>query len=107
MEALVIPLYVVVRRDLEPGLKLAQACHATREFTRSWPMEAVGDNLVVLDAEPEQLAELVVKAGGVCSATAFHEPDLGGELTAVALGVGARRLVSCFPLACRKSAVAA
>lgn len=94
-------LYVVVRSDLRTGLKLAQACHAVREFTLERPAEDVGDNLVVLETSPERLGQLVAQASGVCSVTVFHEPDLGGELTAAAFGVGAQKLLSCIPLACR------
>lgn len=95
-------LYVVVRSDLRTGLKMAQACHAAREFTLERPAEDVGDNLVVLEASEERLALLVAKASGVCSVTEFHEPDLGGELTAVAFGAGARKMLSQLPLAGRE-----
>lgn len=92
------PLYVVVRHDLALGLQMAQACHATREFTRTKPAEPVSDSLIVLEASGVELAELVARAGAV-RVVAFHEPDLGGELTAAAFGVGARKLLSCLPLA--------
>lgn len=97
------PLYVVVRSDINAGLKLAQACHATREFTREHPAEVVGENLVVLEAPAERLGLLLARARAesLCATTAFHEPDLGGELTAAAFGVGARRLLSSLPLAGR------
>lgn len=94
-------LYVVVRSDLRTGLKMAQACHAAREFTLERPVEDVGDNLVVLEAPLDELAELVARAAGVCSVTAFHEPDLDGALTAAAFGLGAQKLLSQLPLACR------
>lgn len=97
-------LYVVVRRDISPGLQLAQACHATREFTIRHADNDVGDNLVVLQAEPAELARLVEAAEGVCAVAPFHEPDLDGELTAAAFGVGARRLLSSYPLALRECA---
>lgn len=92
-------LYVVVRSDLPQGLQLAQACHAAREFTLRRPTEDVGENLVVLHATPGELACLVARADGLCSTVPFHEPDLGGELTAAAFGLGARRLLSSLPLA--------
>lgn len=93
-------LYVVVRHDLPLGLQMAQACHAAREFTLQHE-EDVGDNLVVLHASPGELCCLVASAEGLCTVTAFHEPDLGGELTAAAFGLGARALLSSLPLACR------
>lgn len=95
-------LYIVVRCDIAAGLQLAQACHAAREFTLAQRDEDVGDNLVVLAASHSELERLVERAPGVCSVTAFHEPDLGGELTAAAFGVGAQRLLSQLPLALRR-----
>ena len=95
-------LYIVVRSDISPGLQLAQACHAAREFTRLLPGEDVGDNLVVLGAASlAELVELVDRADGVCAVVPFYEPDLGGEMTAAAFGLGARRILSSSPLALR------
>jgi hypothetical protein len=96
-------LYVVVRHDLGAGLQMAQACHAVREFTREHPADGVGDNLVVLETSLDRLHFLAYRArvGEKCRTTAFHEPDLGGELTAVAFGAGARKLLSELPLAGR------
>lgn len=96
-------LYIVVRNDIAPGLQMAQACHAAREFTLQID-EDVGDNLVVLHATHEQLIGLVAAAEDVCSVVPFHEPDLGGELTAAAFGCGARSILSCYPLALRSIA---
>jgi hypothetical protein len=93
-------LYVVVRNDLPLGLQMAQACHAARKFTLQH-REDVGDNLVVLHASAGELACLVARADGLVTTTAFHEPDLGDELTAAAFGLGARVLLSSLPLACR------
>ena len=97
-------LYVVVRADLPRGLQLAQACHAAREFSLNYPGDAQGENLVVLEvpSEPE-LAELAARLPG--PSVRFHEPDLGGELTAFATDGRARRLLSHLPLAgrCRLS----
>lgn len=98
------PLYVVVRRDLKPGLKLAQACHATRALSLEHPREAVGENLVVLECDGGELARVAELAEESCTVVRFFEPDLGGELTAVAFGTGARRLLSCLPLAGRDAA---
>lgn len=96
-------LYVVVRSDLPLGLQMAQACHATREFTREHPEDDVGDNLVVLHASHRHLEYLAYRArlDELCAVTAFHEPDLRGQLTAAAFGLGARPLLSNLPLACR------
>lgn len=89
-------LYIVVRNDIAPGLQMAQACHAAREFTLRSD-EDVGDNLVVLHASHAELERLVASAPCV----PFHEPDLRGELTAAAFGGEARKILSTLPLALR------
>jgi electron transfer flavoprotein alpha/beta subunit len=95
-------LYIVVRNDITPGLQIAQACHAAREFTL-YADEDVGDNLVVLQAGPAELAQHVERALAYgCAVVRFHEPDLGGELTAAAFGGGAQRILASLPLALRK-----
>jgi hypothetical protein len=96
-------LYVVVRADLPPGLQLAQACHATREFGLRYPGLDLGDNLVVLQVPGEAaLHELLLEAGDRdLPAVAFAEPDLHDELTAAAFSGDARALLSSLPLALR------
>jgi hypothetical protein len=102
------PLYIVIRNDLDVGLQMAQACHVTREFTREFPEEPVGDSLIVVACSPAELAGLGRRADGHdVRWLPFHEPDLGGELTAIALGVRARRLVSQYPRAGRDWSLAA
>lgn len=94
-------LYIVVRNDIAPGLQLAQACHAAREFMRQ-STEDVGDNLVVLGASHRELERLVAAARDVCDVVPFHEPDLGDEMTAAGFGGAAHRLLSSYPLALRE-----
>lgn len=94
-------LYVVVRDDLSPGLQMAQACHAAFSYG-SFGSEDVGDNLVALNASPARLRELEAQAVALgLSHESFREPDLGNELTALALTDRARALVSDLPLALR------
>lgn len=101
-------LYVIVRADLPAGLQMAQACHALRAFVEAHPdVDAQwhrdgGGNLVVLHARDEaHAAELEQRATGASLACArFVEPDLGGQLTAIAMcGQRARRLLASLPLA--------
>ena len=96
-------LYVVVRSDLPPGLQLAQACHAAREFAADYPGDLAGENLVALSCPNElSLWRLTDDARLACvPVTPFREPDLGGELTAAAFGNNARKLLSSLPLALR------
>lgn len=92
--------YIVVRADLPPGLQMAQACHAAVAFTAAHGV--LTENLVVLHAPDERaLRALSEGCGSAIRAAAFHEPDLGGELTALAMDDGGRRLLSSLPLALR------
>ncbi len=99
-------LYLVARRDLSPGKRAAQLCHAMRQFAadhpeaeRAW-FEA-SNTLVLLEVADEpalaQLAARAARDGLVVSR--FREPDLGDALTAIALGPSARTLVRHLPLA--------
>jgi peptidyl-tRNA hydrolase len=98
-------LYVIARADLKPGLLAAQACHAAAAFcleegelAKEWREE---NNLILLSSPTkETLAELLYKLEkrGV-KTVHFTEPDLGGELTAIACREGATPLVRSLPLA--------
>jgi peptidyl-tRNA hydrolase len=96
-------LYVVGRADLVPGLRAAQLCHAARLFADEHP-EVEGawyrdsNNLVLLEVEDE--AELVALAARArCAVSINREPDLGNEVTAIALAPSAKPLVRHLPLA--------
>jgi hypothetical protein len=105
-------LYVVVRGDLSPGQQATQSVHAALAFAYEHPavmarwyadstylvLLAVPD-LAGLEAAAARLSHLVV--------TAWHEPDMGGELTAVVVepGAGASRLLSNLPLTLRVPAM--
>lgn len=101
-------LYVVLRSDLTPGQMLPQTGHGVRAFTHHHPkLDAEwhenSKNLVVLEVPDEKaLIDLHKKANdnGV-PACCFQEPDLGNSVTCIALGIGAKRLVSSLPLALR------
>jgi len=93
-------LYVVVRSDLPIGLQMAQLGHAAFTFGREHPDADVGENIYVKSAASEPaLLRLVQRAVGLCPITVFHEPDIGGQLTAAAFGAEARGLLSALPLA--------
>jgi peptidyl-tRNA hydrolase len=99
-------LYIIVRADLEPGMQLAQACHATRQFAAEHPeldrtWFETSNNLVALQVANEQaLLDLIERANGLPVAP-FREPDLGNEVTAVAMGSSASPLLGQMPLALR------
>ncbi len=107
-------LYVIVRADLDPGDQLAQAVHAACKFSRehdalfcAW--HDGDNNLVVLcvptERDLEALLERVHAAALVVSDV--HEPDLGDELTAIAVDERVATMVSSLPLALRWRAVLA
>ncbi|RAY13350.1 hypothetical protein DPM19_19945 [Actinomadura craniellae] len=97
---------MVVRADLPPGDQVCQALHAALEFAVAHPgllrdWHAASNTVVVL-AVPDELSLGWLRddaaAAGLRTA-GFHEPDLGGALTAAALEPAAHRLVSHLPLA--------
>ena len=99
-------LYLVVRRDLPPGARAAQLCHALRAFVEAHPAEdqawfRQSNTLVLLEVESEQrLALLLSQAKEKQIACAdFREPDLGDSLTAIAVAPGGKKLVRGLPLA--------
>lgn len=99
-------LYVVVRGDLEPGLRAAQACHAQRQFAADHPEADLewfeNSNTIVLLEVPdiEALANLAftLDRRNIKHAR-FIEPDLGHELTAIAIAPEGRSLCRRMPLA--------
>lgn len=100
-------LYLVTRSDLAPRVAAVQAAHALRQFGAEHPREdalwfETSNTLVLLHVEGEpQLRSLLADARFFdvpCSA--FNEPDLGDQLTAVAIGPckAAQRLTRRLPM---------
>ena len=100
-------LRIVVDAALEEGAIAAQTGHAVTEFSFAHP-EAfrawhTGSNtIVILAASAEKLEAIghqVEDAGEKLAR--FHEPDLGGKLTAIALGPSrvARKATANLPRA--------
>lgn len=90
-------LTVVTRADLRPGQQACQAMHAQRAFQDAHPeVEKVWfeqSNTLVLLVVPDEstLCRLLIEAEGRGIRSAiFREPDLQGQLTAIALEPGAR-----------------
>jgi len=106
-------LYVVVRGDLNPGLRAAQACHALRQFAADHPEADLewfeNSNTIVLLEVPdiEALADLAFALDRRDIKHAqFIEPDLGRRAdgdrrpprrpnTLPALTAGIQRSFSC------------
>jgi hypothetical protein len=107
-------LFVIVRSDLQPGAQIAQTAHAVAEFAVAHPVEfgawATEERNIVCLAIPSEgaLADLFALAQSKqIHGAQFREPDFDDELTAIALGDGAEKLVSSLPLALRSPRKAA
>jgi hypothetical protein len=98
-------LYLVTRADLAPGTQACQAAHAALDFAVTYPdlvgdWYASSDTLVILAVRDELglawLCQDAETAG--LRIVRFHEPDLGGALTAAAFEPAAGRLLRTLPL---------
>lgn len=102
-------VYLVTRQNLSPGQQAVQAAHALQEFNQHHPEQArawyQSSNTLALLATKDEEALVALhrqaRALGlpVCP---FHEPDLNNQLTALALGPEAARLVRRLPLALKE-----
>lgn len=99
-------LFLITRTDLPPGLRAAQLNHAFREFVqqhpkveRAWYEQS--NTLALLEVPNEKaLTKLLEDARWKGIPVAFFlEPDLGNELTAIALSPTGKRLCQRLPLA--------
>lgn len=88
---------------MPPGVQGVQAAHAALAFSVTHPQLTAawssGGTLLLL-AAPDELALCWLLADAERDgfpASGFYEPDLGGELTAVAIH-GAGKLCSRYPL---------
>ena len=86
-------MFVVVRGDLPPGLRAAQAGHAIAEVTLShpyiatnWHADPEGNYLIILDVPDERtlLWWLGITERESIPCVGFREPDLGNEWTSFA-----------------------
>ena len=79
-------LYVITRRDLKRGLKIAQACHVAFESPRKLPLisEEIPYMIVLEVEDEERLTELKERAITNTAVVSFREPDLNNQLTAIA-----------------------
>jgi hypothetical protein len=101
-------LYLITRSDLPPGQQAVQAAHSLRQFVEEHPVAdrqwfRTSNTLALLTTPNETLLGVLYRKAvdrGIPVA-AFREPDRGNELTAIALGHEARRLVRNLPLALR------
>lgn len=85
-------LYLVTRRDLAAGLAAAQIAHAAILWATSRPIEEVRrwmqeSNTIVICAVADE-AELKDKLATAPGGVGFTDPDINGEMTAIALDPG-------------------
>lgn len=88
----------MTRADLPVGLRAAQAGHALLAYALAG--HDVPDNLVVLQVGDEgALTALLARLQWEkVEHVEFCEPDLDGELTAIAVGPAGQRMLSNLPL---------
>lgn len=102
-------VFLVTRRDIAPGYQGVQSCHAMRQFTADHPdldreWHVMSNYLAWLSVENEvELMKLITKAADAGFRwSAFREPDIGGQITAIALEPRAGQLCKGLPLALKE-----
>ena len=100
-------LIIITRSDLEPGAQAVQSSHSAIQFIYDHPEIAkqwynISNYLVLLSVKNQkELLDLVdiFNQRGI-HISKFYEPDLGNELTSIAIEPTsrARRLVNSLPL---------
>lgn len=92
----------MVRKDLKPGVQLAQSCHATFSFSQEYPEETKtwmieSNYIAILNCLNEfELVFLIEKAKEMnIKVSVFREPDIENQITAIALEPGVRTKELC------------
>lgn len=104
-------LFLVTRRDIAPGYQAVQSCHAMRQFSADHPdidkaWFTASNYLALLSVENEiELMRLLIQAqdAGI-KWSAFREPDVGGQITSIAIEPCqvAKELCKNLPLALKE-----
>lgn len=106
-------LFIVVRGDLGLGLAAAQSVHAAFAFAQQHPALVEPwmrhSQFLVIVTVPDEVALIGIASNAIArdiALTTWHEPDLDGQATALALapGLAARRLCANLPLLGRQLA---
>ena len=104
-------LVIITRQDLHPGYQAVQSAHAGIDFQHEYPEIAKQWNkqsnyLIILSVENEEQLFLCLEKFNYYNlkTTAFREPDIGDELTAIAVEPSPRtkKLTSKLPLALKE-----
>jgi len=96
---------VITRSDLNPGYQAVQSMHALRQFTAEHPEVdrlwfEQSNYLVLLSVSNEvELYNLMERAQSQgIQVSIFREPDIGDQITAIALAPGPRSKKLCSNL---------
>lgn len=101
----------MVRKDLQPGLQLAQSCHVTFSFSQEYPNETKkwmteSNYIAVLNCSDEyEINQLIEKALiNNIKFSVFREPDIDNQITAIALepGLISKKVCSNLKLALKE-----
>lgn len=104
-------LIVITRRDISPGYQAVQSCHAAIEFQHEHPEIAKEWNtnskyLVFLSVENEEALQRLLQKIQIrdIKYSTFFEPDIGNQLTAIAIEptYESWKLTSNLPLALKE-----
>ena len=101
-------LITVTRQDLSVGIQIEQSCHSVADFAYHKPYEFKNwrensNYKICLTSKDEQslikLHNKLIEKGA--KVIAFHEPDLGNEMTAITLlgELDIRKYTTYLPLA--------
>ena len=104
-------LYIVTRRDLQPGLQAAQVAHAAflfayehRALSQQWLKES--NFLIILSMESEGALRALGREAELRNLPVswFTEPDIDDQLTAIAIAPSPMTVELCsgLPLALRE-----
>ena len=104
-------LVIITRRDLSPGYQAVQSSHCGIDFQHQYPDIARKWNkesnyLIILSVENEEQLLLFLEKCEYydLKTTTFREPDIGNQITAIAIEPSerTRKLTSKLPLALKE-----
>lgn len=96
-------IYIILLASLDAGLKMAQACHALREFQEAHPAVELDwythhKNVAILEWPDLSDTQAMLETHHL-RFTSWHEPDLDNALTAICAEPASRKALARYPLA--------
>lgn len=101
-------LYIITRSDMSAGYQAVQSCHALRQFVaehpdidNQWFTQSNYLALLCVSSEIELMRLIACANDENLRWSAFREPDIGGEITAITIEPNIKTVVLCkgLPLA--------